>query len=123
MGNGSEKAGFFFFYFPFIKCLISLCTDIVYIDYPLIPVKPGLFCCTQKKMWSVSVTTLPSTQTISSCFLCFLLWLSHGDMVSHVALSKGSCFLSQMPQTTRLQGGMCPPCLSLPPKPLSPLSL
>ena len=35
----------------------------------------------------------PSTQSISSCFLRFLLWRSHGDIVFHAALQRFSVFL------------------------------
>lgn len=52
-----------------------------------------LFFCTQRKTCSVSVTPPPFTQSISSCFLCFLLWQSHGDLIFRAALQRFSVFL------------------------------
>jgi len=71
---------------------------------------------------------LPCTQSISSCSLCFLLWLSHGDMTFYAALSKVSCFPSQKPQTTRLKVIRVlsvSPCFSqiCPPSPYKPSAI
>lgn len=104
MGQKSNR----FFFSTFIKCLISLCTGNVDITYILTPTMPRFFCCTQRKTCSFSVTAPLSTWSNLSCFLCFPLWLSHGNMVYHGALSKCSCFSYQKAHTTRHQDSTCP---------------
>lgn len=96
-----------------MKCSILLCIGNTCIDYPLIPVTPGLFCCIQKKVWSVSVPTLFSTYSISSCFFYFLLWLSHGYTLSHVTLSKGGCCPLLGATHAWTSRSRCPVCFSL----------